>query len=54
MGSLNTNSPASEAITVSAEKVMVRPAAPTERATAAGTSCPAPRSSRKRFTISRL
>jgi hypothetical protein len=56
VGSPNANSPASEAITITAEKLIVRPAVPTVRATAtpSSPSGSAPRSSRNRLTISRL
>jgi hypothetical protein len=54
VGSPNANRPASAAATVSAEKVMVRPAVASVRATAAVMPCPAARASRNRLTISRL
>ena len=56
VGSPNANSPASDAMTIIAEKLIVRPAVPIVRATAVARSASgsAPRSSRNRLTISRL
>jgi hypothetical protein len=49
----NTSRPVSATATVQAENTTVRPAVATVRRTAAGTSSPAPRSSRNRLSISR-
>ena len=55
VGSPKANRPASDAMTVSAEKVIVRPAVPIVRIDrGVSTSAPAARSSRNRLTISRL
>jgi len=53
-GSPKTNRPASEAMTVNAENVTVRPAAAALRAAASAGAAPMPRSSRNRLTMSRL
>ena len=53
VASWNTSRLESAAATVHAENTTVRPLVAMVRCTAAGTSRPAPRSSRKRLTISR-
>ena len=52
VGSSKTNRADRQAVTVSAEKAIVRPAVAAVRSTAAGTGKPAARSSRNRLTMS--